>query len=95
MEDGSFEVVWELPGDATGVALHTESDEEDAETRLYGAFDGELCEFDAERKRCLGSLEFEPDAATIVDWTYYYGKDLGTEDGKLAFVEDVDDDPDF
>ena len=32
------------------------------------------------------------DAATIVDWTYYYGKDLGTSEGKLAFVEDVDDD---
>merc|ERR1719399_2172416 len=32
MEDGSFEVVWEeLPGDATGVALHTEGDDEDAE----------------------------------------------------------------
>ena len=103
MQDGSFEVVWELPGDddVKGVALHTESSEEDdadedAAARLYGAFDGELCEFDAERKRCLGSLAFEPDAATIVDWTYYYGKDLGTEDGKLAFVEDVDDDePDF
>ena len=71
--------------------------DEDAETRIYGAFGDKLCEFDEEAKRCLdGTLEFEPDAATIVDWTYYYGKDLGTEDGKLAFVEDVDDDePDF
>ena len=38
MEDGTFAAVWQF-GDATGVALHTEGDDEDAEARLYALGD--------------------------------------------------------
>jgi hypothetical protein len=87
-EDGSADVVWALPGDdMNGVALHA-----DDETRALAAF-----EFDQDDTKCFAeTLKFAPDFGGFIEWRYYYGVDVGTAEGRIAFVGDVDDEaPEF
>jgi hypothetical protein len=92
-EDGSADVVWALPGDdMNGVALHA-----DDETRAFAAFEDVLCEFDQDDTKCFAeTLKFAPDFGGFIEWRYYYGVDVGTAEGRIAFVGDVDDEaPEF
>ena len=92
---GEYDLVFDLDwfdGHCNAVAMVSAVDGGDA-YYLLGAFDGRLCDFDADGYGCYDTpLMYEtPNVACSYGYTYYYTKNGGRDGGEqMFFVTDLD-----